>query len=68
MSKYLNLWKYIEKSNKDILLMSFDHVASILVFNIDYSFLSYKKELESFGYCVDKISMKEKTILIKKQK
>lgn len=68
MSKYLNLWKYIEKSNKDILLMSFDDVASILGFNIDHSFLSYKKELESFGYKVFKISLKEKTILIKRSK
>lgn len=68
MSKYLNLWKYIEKSNKDILLMSFDDVASILGFNIDHSFLSYKKELERFGYKVFKISLKEKTILIKRSK
>lgn len=68
MSKYLNLWKYIEKSNKNILLMSFDDVASILGFNIDHSFLSYKKELESFGYKVFKISLKEKTILIKRSK
>lgn len=68
MSKYLKLWDFVEKSNKSTITISFDDVESITGFKIDHSFLTYKKELESFGYCVDKISMKEKTILIKKQK
>lgn len=35
-------------------------------FNIDHFFLSFKKELNDFGYEVVKISMKEKKILFKK--
>lgn len=43
MSKYEPLWKYIKIKG-----------ASLIGFPIDYSFLTYKKELLEFGYKVGK--------------
>ena len=39
---------------------------NILGFNIDHSFLTYKKEIKEYGYEVEKISMKEKTVIFRK--
>ncbi len=64
MSKYEPLWNYI-KENKSYKL-TYEEIKNILGFNIDHSFLTYKKELKSYGYEVSKISMKEKTIFISK--
>jgi len=66
MSKYDNLWLYIKRRNSPILKLTFDEVENILNFKIDHSFLNYKKELLQYGYFVDKISLKEKCITIKK--
>lgn len=44
----------------------FKQIKDILSFNINHSFLKYKKELLSFGHVVIKINMKEQTILFKK--
>ena len=33
---------------------------------IDHSFLNYKKELIKYGFTVDKISIKNKTVVFKK--
>lgn len=41
-------------------------IGQIAWFPIDHSFLTYKKELMSYGYQVEKISMKDKTVLFKK--
>ena len=37
-------------------------------FEIDHSFLAYKKELKEYGYEAGKISMKEKTVTFRKVK
>lgn len=66
MSKYLKLWEYISKNNKSEL--SFDKVEEVLGFPIDHSFLNNKKELQEFGYEIEKISLKNKLIKIKKVK
>lgn len=66
MSKYDPLWKYIRQKNCDSLLLSFDLIYDILGFEIDHSFLTYKKELKDVGYYVKKISMKNKTILVER--
>lgn len=66
MSKYLNLWKHILNTSKDELLLSFEEIKKILGFPIDYSFLTYKKELKEYGYKVSKVSLKDKTVLINK--
>lgn len=66
ISKYEPLWNYIKENNKDNYILSYDEIKSILGFNIDHSFLTYKKELTSYGYIVKKVSLKEKQIYINK--
>ena len=63
MSKYEPLWNYLKKNNKDNYKLSYEEIKSILGFDIDHSFLTYKKEAKEYGYEVGKISMKEKTII-----
>lgn len=48
--------------------LSFDKIQKILGFPIDHSFLNYKKELERYGYRVNKIHLKEKSVLFEKVK
>ncbi len=62
MSKYEPLWKYINNSKEELKKLTFEQVKEILGFEIDHSFLNYKKELINFGYKVDKISLKERHI------
>ena len=68
MSKYEPLWRYIKENNKIEYKLSYDEIKDILGFNIDHSFLKYKKELLEYDYEVSKISLKSKTIFIKKIK
>lgn len=62
MSKYDPLWNYIKKSEKDRCSLSFEDIQEILGFEIDHSFLTYKKELFAYGYKVEKISMKNQMV------
>lgn len=62
MSKYDALWKYVSESGLDTFKLSYDEIERISGAAVDHSFLSYKKELLSYGYKVGKISMKNKTI------
>lgn len=66
MSKYQPLWNYIKKKQKVIYILTYEEIKSILGFEIDHSFLTYKKELKEYGYEVGKISMKEKTVTFNK--
>lgn len=66
MSKYEPLWKYLKKNNKDNYKLTYEEIKNILGFDIDHSFLTYKKELKEYGYEVGKISMKEKTVIFNK--
>lgn len=66
MSKYEPLWKYLQKNKEDNLKLSYEEIKNILGFDINHSFLTYKKEAEEYGYEVGKISMKEKTIMFHK--
>lgn len=68
MSKYEPLWNYIKNNNKDSYKLTYEELENILGFPIDHSFLTYKKELISYGYEVVKISMKDKTVLFNKLK
>ena len=68
MSKYQLLWDYLKDNNKDNYKLSYEEIRDILGFEIDHSFLTYKKELKEYGYEVGKISMKEKTIIFNKRK
>ncbi len=66
ISKYEPLWTYLKENGKDSCKLSYDEIKSVLGFDIDHSFLSYKKEAKNYGYEVGKISMKEKTVIFNK--
>lgn len=66
MNKYLSLWKYIQNEDREILKLNFSEIEQISGIPIDHSFLTYKKQLEEYGFRVDKISMKEKTVIFRK--
>ena len=68
MSKYDALWKYIKKKGGQSFTLTFDEINRIARIPIDHSFLNYKKELFQYGYKVEKISLKEKTVLFQKIK
>lgn len=63
MSKYEPLWEYLRKNNRDNYILSYEEIRDILGFEIDHSFLTYKKKLKEYGYEVGKISMKKRKIL-----
>lgn len=64
MSKYSLLWKYIKDNNKDRYELSYEEIRNILGFEIDHSFLTYKRELEEYNYEVKSISLKNKKVII----
>lgn len=66
MSKYEPLWKYLKNNNKENYKLSYEEIKNIIGFEIEHSFLNYKKEAKEFGYEVNKISMKEKTVIFNK--
>jgi hypothetical protein len=66
MSKYQALWEYLQKQKEPTLELFFAEIQKIIGFEIDHSFLTYKKELTQYGYQVEKISLKGKTIRFKK--
>ena len=68
MSKYDKLWNYIKENDKEEYILSYEDVKDILGFDIDHSFLTYKKELKEYGYEVGKISLKNNNITLKKIK
>ena len=62
MSKYEPLWNYLKENKKESYKLTYEEIKNVLGFEIDHSFLSYKKELKDYGYEVGKISMKEKQL------
>lgn len=68
MSKYNNLWEYIESCGKDQFVLTFEEINSIAGVPLDHSFLKFKKELLEYGYKVEKISMKENKVSFMKNK
>lgn len=66
MSKYDPLWKYLKEDGRSPLRLSFEEIKQVLGFEIDHSFLNYKKEAKEYGYQVEKISLKEKNVLFQK--
>lgn len=66
MSKYEPLWEYLKRYGKDDYQLSYEEIKEILGFEIDHSFLTYKKEAKEYGYEVRKISMKEKNVIFLK--
>ena len=66
MSKYESLWNYLKSNNQDNYKLSYEEIKNILGFDLDHSFLTYKKELKKYGYEITKISIKEKFIIFNK--
>ena len=66
MSKYEPLWRYIKDNKKEEYKLTYEEIRSIIGFDLDHSFLKYKKELLEYGYEITKISIKEKYVLIHK--
>lgn len=66
MSKYDPLWNWIKEKGTDSFQLTYEEIEKITDFPLDHSFLMYKKELLEYGFEVDKISMKKKTVTFKK--
>lgn len=66
MSKYAPLWNWIKENGTDSFKLTYAEIEKIAGLPIDHSFLTYKKELLEYGYKVDKISMKEQTVVFEK--
>lgn len=62
MIKYLKLWEYIKEQSSDTLKLTYDEIENIVGVSLDHSFLTYKKELQEYGWQVKKIHMKEKCV------
>jgi len=62
MSKYEPLWKHLQSDGRSTFQLTFAEIKDILGFEIDHSFLNYKKEAAQFGYQVGKISLKEQHV------
>lgn len=63
MSKYEPLWNYVMQHEPGQFSLTFDEIEDVLGFQIDHSFLKYKKELAERGAKVLRISLKNKTVL-----
>jgi len=66
MSKYNALWEYIQQRGEKSFKLTFEEIGSVGGVPLDHSFLTFKKELVSYGYQVGKISMKEQTVVFDK--
>ena len=66
MSKYETLWDWIKENKTEDFELSFDQIEKITGIPLDHSFLNSKKELLSYGFCVDKISLKNKVVRFKR--
>ena len=62
MGNYEALWTYIRESGKQPLVLSFEEMETLLGAPLSHAFLNRKKELLAYGWEVQKISMKEKTV------
>lgn len=66
MSKYESLWKYVRENCEQKLILTFSQIEEIAGAPLDHSFLTYKKELSAYGFEVQKISLKQKTVTFSK--
>lgn len=62
--KYEKLWNFIK--DEDVSKLTFEKIEEILGFKIDHSFLNEKKNLKKYGYEINKISLKEKVVYIRR--
>ena len=66
MSKYDPLWNWIKENGTESFRLTFAEIENIAGLPIDHSFLTYKKELQAYGFEDKKISMKEQKVLFEK--
>ncbi len=66
MSKYDRLREYVRDTGLATLKLTFEDIDRIAGVPIDHSFLRFKKELARYGYRVERISLKERTVLFAK--
>lgn len=66
MSKYEPLWVQIGQRQEASCLLTFGEIEAIAGIPVDHSFLSYKKELLTYGWHVEKISLKQQTVLFRR--
>ncbi len=67
MSKYEPLWKWIRENGTDSFQLTWAEIETIAGVPIDHSFLSYKKELQEYGFRVGTISMKGQTVAFQRE-
>lgn len=65
MSKYNALWSFVSQQDGTTVTLSFAEIEQAAGVPLDHSFLSYKKELIDYGWQVEKISLKRKTVKFK---
>lgn len=63
MSKWNALWEFVQRDGRPTFQLTFEEIQRAAGIPIDHSFLTFKKELTAYGYQVQKISMKEQTVL-----
>lgn len=66
MGKYEKLWIWVKENGTDRFTLTHAEIEKITGFPIDHSFLTYKKNLSAFGFQVEKISMKNRTVTFAK--
>ena len=66
MSKYDALWSFVSQRDGDEHCLSFAKIEQVAGVPVDHSFLRYKKELTDYGWQVEKISLKKKTVKFKR--
>ncbi len=66
MRKYQALWEYVQKNGGQSFQLTFEEIQTITGVPINHSFLNEKKELIEYGYQVQKISMKARTVLFQR--
>jgi hypothetical protein len=67
MSKYNALWSFVSQQDGATVTLSFAEIEQAAGVPLDHSFLSYKKELIDYGWQVEKISLKKKTVKFKRR-
>ncbi|UXC67932.1 hypothetical protein N4599_03025 [Limosilactobacillus oris] len=67
MSKYNALWSFVSQQDGTTVTLSFAEIEQVAGVALDHSFLSYKKELIDYGWQVEKISLKKKTVKFKRR-
>ena len=50
MSKYEPLWNWLKENDRDDYKLSYEEMKEIMGFELDHTFLNYKKESKEYCY------------------